>query len=157
MASFANLCGRLNGYETRYLTAEQSGSAGVSSQNGGYTSQSASTCRLKMANVGNFSRTGTREPSRDGKRDFKPISWRLRTTPYAVGIVGMCFHVSLFRCPLLFAPASVVGSEPRSGSCFASWPVTGRWQSTIASSCLAAAHICIRGRDALSRRSSDVA
>jgi len=74
--------------------------------------------------------------------------------------LGMCRirdSVSLMRCPSRSVPASGVGAEKRRYDLFASCPATVLSQSTYASASRAEELIFIRGPNALSRRSSDVA
>jgi hypothetical protein len=103
-----------------------------------------------MADVAEFGRINTREPSQDGKRGLSGPGLRL-------GMLNTRGSVSLFRWPPRYAPALDAGPETRRLDCFASSPAMRPLQSTYARSSQAEAPICIRGLNALSRRSSDVA
>jgi hypothetical protein len=106
--------------------------------------------RLKTVNVGEFGLNSTREPSQDGKRGLSGPGLRL-------GMLNTRSSVSLFRCRPRYAPVLDAGPETRRLDCFASSPAMRPLQSTCPRPCRAEARICIRGLNALSRRSSDVA
>jgi hypothetical protein len=84
-------------------SAERSGSAGVSSQIGDCTSQSADASLLEMANV-----ASKRPRARNASRPCR---------------------VSLMQCPFRSAPASGAGAEKKSGDLFASCSATERSRS----------------------------
>jgi hypothetical protein len=106
-----------------------------------------------MANVGKFGPIDTREPSQDGKRGLRVLSG----LGVRLGILQTRSSVSLFRCQPQYAPVLDAGPVTKRLDCFASWPVMRLSWSTSARSSRAEAPICIRGLNALSRRSSDVA